>query len=83
MFLNYIEHSVKETVDNVNESKKVYTVLKCTLFKDNPKTGKETYTDFNGRSKSHTVTVQLGDTYEEMKQKMTESLAKFQNEGSG
>ena len=33
--------------------------------------------------KTHTVTVQLGDTYDEMKDKMRENLSKFQKNGSG
>ncbi len=41
------------------------------------------YTEFHGRSKTYTITIPLGDTYEEMKGKMLESLAKFQKEGSG
>ena len=83
MFLNDIERNVKETVDNVNGPKKVYTTLKCVVVKIDLKTGERIHTNFNGRSKTHTITIQLGDTYEEMKQKMLESLAKFQKEGSG
>ncbi len=37
----------------------------------------------SARSKTHTVTVQLGDTYNVMVEKMLESLAKFQKEGRG
>ncbi len=61
----------------------MYTSLKCKLKKIDMKTGKETYTEFVGRSKTHTITTQIGDTYDEMKQKMLESLAKYQREGSG
>ncbi len=82
-FLNDKENDVREIVDKVNGSKKVYTVLKCELIKHNLKTGEKMYTEFHGRSKTHTITIPLGDTYEEMKGKMLESLAKFQKEGSG
>ena len=78
VFLNYTENNVKKVVDKVNGPKKVYTILKCELVKHDPKTGERMYTEFHGRSKTHTITTQLGDTYEEMKGKMLESLAKFQ-----
>ncbi len=83
MFLNATENDVKKVVDNVSEPKKVYTTLKCVLVKHDLKTGDRIYTEFNGRSKTHTITSQLGDTYAEMKGKMLESLGKFQKEGSG
>ena len=38
---------------------------------------------FGSRSGTYTVTVQLGDTYDEMKDKMRENLSKFQRNGSG
>ncbi len=83
VFLDHTEEEVKETIDSVNGPGKVYTSLKCKLKKIDLKTGKETHADFTGRSKTHTITTQIGDIYEEMKQKMLESLAKFQREGSG
>ena len=48
-----------------------------------PKTGVGETDTFGARSKSHTITVKLGDTYAEMRDKMLESLAKFQRNGSG
>ena len=53
------------------------------MVKVDLKTGDRIYSDFNGRSKTHTVTTQLEDTYEVMKDKILESLAKYQKEGSG
>ncbi len=53
------------------------------LFKHNLKTGVRVFSDFHGLSKTHTITNELGNTYEEMKGKMLESLAKYQKEGSG
>ena len=53
------------------------------LVKHNLKTGDKIFSDFNGHSKTQTITTELGDTYEKMKDKMLESLAKYQKEGSG
>ncbi len=83
VFLSDTENGVKKVVDSVSETKKVYISLKCVLVKINLKTGDRIYTDFNGRSKTHTISTRLGYTYEEMKGKMLESLSKFQKEGSG
>ncbi len=74
---------MKETVDSVNGPKKVSTNLVCVLEKEDPKTGAKETDTFGARSGTHTITVQLGDTYDEMKGKMRESLAKFQKKGSG
>ena len=82
-FLNSVRDGVKEVVDGVVGPKKVYIVLKCVLVKHDLKTGDRVFSDFNGHSKTHTVTAELGETYEEMKEKMLESLAKYQKEGSG
>ena len=82
-FLNHTEEGVKEVVDRVSGPKKVYAVLKCVLVKHNLKTGERVFSDFNGHSRTHTITTELGNTYEEMKGKMLESLAKYQKEGSG
>ena len=82
-FLDHIGNGVREVVDGVDRSKKVYAVLKCVLVKHNLKTGDRIFSDFNGHSKTHTITNELGDTYDEMKEKMLESLAKYQKEGSG
>ncbi len=82
-FLNSVREGVKEVVDGVVGPKKVYTVLKCVLVKYDLKTGSRIFSDFNGHSRTHTVTAELGETYEEMREKMLESLAKYQKEGSG
>ena len=81
-FLDSVRDGVTNVIDNVNGQKKVYTVLKCVLMKNNLKTGERIFSDFNGHSRTHTI-AELGDTYEEMKGKMLESLAKYQKEGSG
>ena len=56
VFLNDTKDGVKKVVDNVNGPKKVYTILKCVLVKHALKTGEKIYADFNGRSKTHTIT---------------------------
>ncbi len=82
-FLNSVRDGVKEVVDGVDGPKKAYAVLKCVLVKHDLKTGDRIFSDFNGHSKTHTVTAELGETYEEMRGKMLESLTKYQKEGSG
>ena len=82
-FLNSVENGVKKIIDSVSGTKKVYAVLKCTLVKINLKTNQKIFADFDGVSKTHTISGKLGDTYTEMKDKMLESLGKFQREGSG
>ena len=83
VFLNHVENGVKEVVDGVSGPKKTYAVLKCVLVKHNLKTGDRIFSDFNGHSRTHTITTELGKTYDEMKDKMLESLAKYQKKGSG
>ena len=83
VFLNSVRDGVRNVVDGVDRPMKTYAVLKCTLVKDNLKTKERIFTEFNGRSNTHTITTELGDTYEEMREKMLESLSKFQKEGSG
>ncbi len=61
----------------------MYAVLKCTLVKINLKTNQKIFADFDGLSKTHTISGNLGDTYTEMTDKMLESLSRFQREGSG
>ncbi len=68
--LHDIESDVKDIVDNVNGSKKVNTNLICVLEKEDMKTGDKETDTFGAKSKTHTVTVQLGDTYGEMRDKM-------------
>ncbi len=86
VFLNHTEDGAKEKIERKNSvdgPRKVYTALKCVLKKTDMKTGIETYTDFVGRSKTHTISLKIEDVYEEMIEKMLESFAKFQKEGSG
>ncbi len=83
VFLYDIEDGVRKVVGNVSGPRKVGTNLSCVLVKEDPRTGVSETAWFGARSGTHTITVKLGDTYEEMRQKMLESLAKFQKNGSG
>ena len=83
VFLHNIADGVREVVDGVNGPKKVHLNLSCVLERVDPKTGVEDQDTFGSRSGTHTVTVQLGDTYDEMKDKIRERLSKFQKNGSG
>ncbi len=74
---------MKKAIDSMEGPRKVYTSLNCTLKKVDLKTGKEINVDFVGRSKTHTISLKIGDVYKEMKEKMLESLSKFEKEGSG
>ncbi len=83
VFLYDIASGVKETVDSVDGPKKVNMNLSCILEKEDPKTGDKEEDTFGARSGTHTVTIQLGETYDEMKGKRQENLSKFQKNGSG
>ncbi len=74
---------VKETVNGVSGPKKVYMNLSCVLEKEDPKTGTKMEDTFGARSKTRTITLQLGETYDEIRDRMLENLSKFQRNGSG
>ncbi len=82
-FLYDIASDMKETVDSVDGPRKVNMNLSCILEKEDPKTGDKEEDTFGARSGTHTITIQLGETYDEMKGKMQETLSKFQKNGSG
>ncbi len=83
VFLYDIADEVKRLVDSFNWPKNVHMNLSCVLEKEDPRTGVKEEDMFGSRSGTYTVTVQLGDMYDEMKDKMLENLAKFQSNGSG
>ena len=83
VFLYDTTDEVKKLVDSFNWPKKVHMNLSCILSKEDPRTGAEEEDMFGSRSGTHTITVQLGDKYDEMKEKMKENLSKFQKNGSG
>ncbi len=83
VFLHDVASGVKETVDGVSGPKKVHMNLSCVLEKENPKTGTKMEDTFGARSKTQTITLQLGETYDEMRDRMLENLSEFQRNGSG
>ena len=83
VFLYDTTDEVKKLVDSFNWPKKVHMNLSCILSKEDPRTGAEEEDMFGSRSGTHAITVQLGDKYDEMKEKMKENLSKFQKNGSG
>ncbi len=83
VFLHDVASGVKETVDGVNGPKKVHMNLSCVLEKEDPKTGAKMEDMFGSRSKTQTITLQLGKTYDEMRDRMLENLSEFQRNGSG
>ena len=83
VFLYDVEAEVKKLVDGFDWPKKVHMNLSCILSKEDPRTGVEEEDMFGSRSGTHAITVRLGDKYDEMREKMKESLAKFQRNGSG
>ena len=83
VFLYDTTDEVKKLVDSFNWLKKVHMNLSCILSKEDPRTGAEEEDMFGSRSGTYTITVQLGDKYDEMKEKMKENLSKFQKNGSG
>ena len=83
VFLYDTTDEVRKLVDGFKWPKKVYMNLSCVLSKEDPRTGAEEEDMFGSRSGTHAITVQLGDKYDEMKEKMRENLSKFQKNGSG
>ena len=71
------------SIDSVG--KKVYTVLVCKMTRTNPETGKDTITIAHFSSKTHSMISEedVKNEYPIMKEKMLESLAKYQRLGSG
>ena len=83
VFLHDIEDEVRKLVDGFKWPKKVHMNLSCVLSKEDPRTGAEEEDMFGSRSGAHAITVRLGGTYDEMREKMKENLSKFQRNGSG
>ncbi len=81
--LDDVGDGVKKLVDTFKMTKKVYMNLTCVLAKENMRTGTEELDLFGSRSGTYVVTVQLGEMYEMMSERMLENLSKFQRNGSG
>ena len=71
------------SIDSVG--KKAHTVLVCKMVRTGPETGKNTFTIAHFSSKTHSMISEEGvkNEYLTMKEKMLESLAKYQKLGSG
>ncbi len=83
VFLYDVEDNVKKMVDEVKKAKKVSMNLSCVLEKEDTKTGNKMEDTFGARSKTKIITLQFGDAYDEMRDRMLENLSKFQKNGSG
>lgn len=70
---------------SVKKAKKVTTTLVCEMVRNDPKTGEEMTTIAWFKSDTHTLINRddTEETYDDMKEKMLESLAKFQKRVSG
>jgi hypothetical protein len=71
--------------NSVKKAKKVTTTLVCEMVRNDPKTGEEMTTIAWFKSDTHTLINRddTEETYDDMKEKMLESLAKFQKRVSG
>ncbi len=63
--------------------KKVNTILVCEMVRHDPKTGGKVFNTIHLRSKTHAITTDTNTMLTKMTNKMLESLAKYQNVGSG
>ena len=86
VFLDVTTPTVKRLIDSIDSvGKKVNTVLVCKMVRSDPATGENMFTIAHFRSKTHNIVGEddVATEYNEMKEKMLESLAEFQKRGSG
>ena len=85
VFLESTTPVVERLINSINSvGKKVHTVLVCKMGRTNPETGKDTFTIAHFSSKTHSmISEDVKNEYPAMKEKMLESLAKYQKLGSG
>ena len=86
VFLESTTPAVERLIISIDSvGKKVHTVLVCKMVRTNPETGKDTFTIAHFSSKTHSLISEedVKNEYSVMKEKMLESLAKYQNLGSG
>ena len=86
VFLESTTPAVERLINSINSvGKKVHTVLVCKMGRTNPETGKDTLTIAHFSSKTHSMISEedVKNEYPTMKEKMLESLAKYQKLGSG
>ena len=86
VFLESTTPAVEKLIISINSvGKKVHTVLVCKMGRTNSETGKDTLTIAHFSSKTHSMISEedVKNEYPTMKEKMLESLAKYQKLGSG
>ena len=86
VFLESTTPAVERLINSINSvGKKVHTVLVCKMGWINPETGKDTLTIARFSSKTHSMISEedVKNEYPTMKEKMLESLPKYQKLGSG
>ena len=86
VFLESTTPAVERLINSINSvGKKVHTVLVCKMVRTDPETGKNTFTIAHFSSKTHSMISEedVKNEYPTMKEKMLESLAKYQKLESG
>ena len=86
VFLESTTPAVERLINSIDSvGKKVHTVLVCKMGRTNPEIGKGTLTIAHFSSKTHSMISEedIKNEYPTMKEKMLESLAKYQKLGSG
>ena len=86
VFLESTTPAVERLINSTDSvGKKVHTVLVCKMVRTDPETGKNTLTIAHFSSQTHSMISEedVKNEYLTMKEKMLESLAKYQKLGSG
>ena len=86
VFLENTTPAVERLINSIDSvGKKVHTALVCKMGRTNPETGKTNLTIAHFSSKTHSMISEedVKNEYPVMKEKMLESLAKYQKLGSG
>ena len=86
VFLENTTPAVERLINSIDSvGKKVHTVLVCKMVRTNRETGKNTITIARFSSKTHSMISEedVKNEYPTMKEKMLESLSKYQKLGSG
>ena len=85
VFLESTTPAVERLINSIDSvGKKVHTVLVCKMVRTDPETGKNSFTIAHFSSKTHSMISEedVNNEYPTMKEKMLESLAKYQKLGS-
>ena len=82
-YLDRTQDEIRRVVTEVPGTRKVYTVLECHMVREDPSRGEQMFTSHFARSKVHVIHNNFDNEYVTMREKMLESLAKFQRGDSG